>query len=161
MGSNGTIDDKRALAHLMDLLAIEGQSGREGKVAAAVKKRAVAAGCKPAWIGFDRVHEKIPGDFETGNLIIKLPGTVKAPRRLLMGHMDTVPLCRMLCALQMMIVHARDFDLPGKVLPGRNVACVGNHARTNDGDLVGHRILLGPYRVICSTRNKVIISRFL
>ena len=35
MGSNGSIDDKRALSHLMDLLAIEGLSGREGKVAEA------------------------------------------------------------------------------------------------------------------------------
>ena len=35
-----------------------------------------------------------PGDYEVGNLIIQLPGTVKGDRRLLMGHMDTVPLCR-------------------------------------------------------------------
>ena len=28
-----------------------------------------------------------------GNLIVKLPGTVRGPRRLLMAHMDTVPVC--------------------------------------------------------------------
>jgi tripeptide aminopeptidase len=69
-------------------------SGREGPVAAAVRRKARAAGCKPAWIRSDQVHRRIPFDFATGNLIIRLPGTRKAPRRLLMGHMDTVPLCR-------------------------------------------------------------------
>jgi tripeptide aminopeptidase len=29
-----------------------------------------------------------------GNLIVKLPGTMPGPRRLLMAHMDTVPVCR-------------------------------------------------------------------
>ncbi len=88
------IDERRALRHLMDLLAIEGLSGGETRVAAAVRKKAREAGCRPAWIRFDEVHRRIPGDFEIGNLIIRLPGTVRAPCRLLMGHLDTVPLCR-------------------------------------------------------------------
>ena len=33
------IDEARALHHLMDLLAIEGLSGREGKVAATVREK--------------------------------------------------------------------------------------------------------------------------
>jgi tripeptide aminopeptidase len=78
----------------MDLLSIEGLSGREGKVAAAVKKKLRAAGCKPSWIGHDQAHRRIPGDYEVGNLILKLPGTVAGDRLLFMGHMDTVPLCR-------------------------------------------------------------------
>ena len=88
------IDERKALAHLMELLAIEGLSGREGKVAAAIKKKARAAGCRPSWIGHDEAYKKIPADYEIGNLIIRLPGTYSAPRRLMMGHMDTVPLCR-------------------------------------------------------------------
>lgn len=88
------IDERRALAHLMDLLSIEGLSGREGPVAAAVRRKAREAGCRPSWIGADDVHRRIPGDFRQGNLIVRLPGTVPGPRRLLMGHMDTVPLCR-------------------------------------------------------------------
>ena len=32
--------------------------------------------------------------FEIGNLIVKMPGTVKAPRILFSAHMDTVPLCK-------------------------------------------------------------------
>lgn len=91
---NTTIDAGKATAHLMDLLAIEGLSGREGKVAAAIKARAIAAGCKRSWIAHDDAHRKIPGDYEIGNLIIKLPGTIAGPRRLFSGHMDTVPLCR-------------------------------------------------------------------
>lgn len=88
------IDEARALDHLMDLLAIEGLSGREGKVAAAVREKLVGAGCKPSWIGHDDANERIPGDYEVGNLIVDLPGTRPGRRRLFMGHMDTVPLCR-------------------------------------------------------------------
>jgi len=78
----------------MDLLSIEGPSGREGQVAAAIKQRLRAAGVRPAWMVHDQVQRKIPLDFEIGNLIVKLPGTVRGPRRLFIGHMDTVPLCR-------------------------------------------------------------------
>ena len=88
------IDETRALDHLMDLLAIEGLSGREGKVAGAVREKLVAAGCEPSWIGHDDANKRIPGDYEVGNLIVDLPGTRPGPRRLFMGHMDTVPLCR-------------------------------------------------------------------
>lgn len=88
------IDESRALDHLMDLLAIEGLSGREGKVAAAVREKLLAAGCEPGWIVHDDANERIPGDYEVGNLIVDLPGTRPGPRRLFMGHMDTVPLCR-------------------------------------------------------------------
>ena len=88
------IDEDRALEHLMDLLAIEGLSGREGKVAAAVREKLLAAGCEPAWIGHDDANERIPHDYEIGNLIVELPGTRPGPRRLFMGHLDTVPLCR-------------------------------------------------------------------
>ena len=88
------IDEARALDHLMDLLAIEGLSGREGKVAAAVREKLLRAGCEPSWIGHDDANERIPGDYEVGNLIVDLPGTRPGPRRLFMGHMDTVPLCR-------------------------------------------------------------------
>jgi len=91
------IDEKRALANLMDLLAIEGLSGGETRVAGEVKRRLRRAGCKASWMMHDRAHRKIParhGKFEIGNLIIRLPGTMRGPRRLLMGHMDTVPLCR-------------------------------------------------------------------
>jgi len=88
------IDERRALRNLMDLLAIEGLSGREGNVARAIRAKLTKAGCKAGWIKHDQANRKIPGDYEVGNLIVKLPGTRKGDRRLFMGHMDTVPLCR-------------------------------------------------------------------
>jgi tripeptide aminopeptidase len=86
------IDRERALSHLLDLLAVEGLSGHEGKVAATVRAKLLAAGCRPAWIEHDRVHERLSG-FEIGNLIVRIPGSAGG-RRLFMGHLDTVPLCR-------------------------------------------------------------------
>jgi len=94
MPRNDLVHEERAIGHLMDLLAVEGLSGREGKVAAAVGRKLRQAGCKPSWIRNDRAHERIPGDFEIGNLAVRLPGTVGGDRRLFMAHMDTVPLCR-------------------------------------------------------------------
>jgi len=88
------INERRAIAHLIDLLRIEGLSGSESDVAAAVRRKLRAAGCKASWIRSDDVQRKIPGDFDTGNLIVRLPGTPRAPRRLFVGHLDTVPLCR-------------------------------------------------------------------
>jgi tripeptide aminopeptidase len=96
MTGNATpqLDEARALGHLMELLAVEGLSGREARVVRAVRAKARAAGCKTAWIRTDDAHHRIRRDYEIGNLIIKLPGTVKGPRRLFSGHLDTVPLCR-------------------------------------------------------------------
>ena len=90
------IDKQRALTHLLDLLAIEGLSGREANVAAAVRAKLMAAGCRPEWIRHDNAHQRLEG-FEIGNLIVTLPGSGggnDGPRRLFMGHLDTVPLCR-------------------------------------------------------------------
>ncbi len=98
---NPTLDEGRAVQHLMDLLAIPGSSGREGAVARAVQLKLRAAGVRPAWMRFDHANERIartlgrdPRDFEVGNLIVRLPGTRTGPRRMFLGHMDTVPLCR-------------------------------------------------------------------
>jgi tripeptide aminopeptidase len=88
------IDTARALRHLTDLLAVEGPSGKERRVAAVLRRKLRAAGVRAAWIRHDRVHEKKPDAFEVGNLIVRLPGTVRGPRRMFLGHMDTVPLCR-------------------------------------------------------------------
>jgi len=91
------LSQKKAIEHLMSLLAIEGLSGREGKVSAEITRRLLRAGCKPAWIKSDNAHKRIGKNFETGNLIVKIPGKsalARLPRRLFSGHMDTVPLCR-------------------------------------------------------------------
>ena len=71
--------EARAVGHLMELLAIEGLSGQEGEVAKAVREKLESAGCKPAWIRHDTANKRIPGDYEVGNLIVKIPGNVRAP----------------------------------------------------------------------------------
>ncbi|MEN7973694.1 MAG: M20/M25/M40 family metallo-hydrolase [Verrucomicrobiota bacterium] len=88
------INKDKAMTHLLDLLAVEGPTGRESKVVAAITKKLIAAGCKKAWIKTDDAHRRLGEGFETGNLIVKLPGTTKAPRIMFSAHMDTVPLCK-------------------------------------------------------------------
>jgi len=86
--------DKNESYNLIDaLLHIRGLSGTETNVAAYIKKRLQSAGVSSAAITHDSAHKRSPLGGEIGNLIVKLPGTLKAPRRLLMAHMDTVPLC--------------------------------------------------------------------
>ena len=78
---------------LLDLLAIPGVSGQEKDVAERIVKWLREAGCPASAIAFDSAHTKTPLRGNVGNLIVKLPGTLPGPRRLLMAHMDTVPVC--------------------------------------------------------------------
>ena len=75
------------------MLAIRGGSCQEGAVADFITRRLLSAGVPQSAIRHDRAHRHSVFGGETGNLICKLPGAVRAPRRLLMAHMDTVPLC--------------------------------------------------------------------
>jgi tripeptide aminopeptidase len=86
-------DAAQAVDLVMQLMAIPGGSGQEKDVATFVVERLKAAGCPEAWIAFDRANEKTPSGGNVGNLIVKFPGTDRGPRRLLMAHMDTVPVC--------------------------------------------------------------------
>ncbi len=88
------VERDHALSHLLDLLAVEGPTGREAKVVAAITEKLIAAGCKKAWIKTDDAHKRLGDGYEIGNLIVKLPGTIKAPRIMFSAHMDTVPLCK-------------------------------------------------------------------
>ena len=88
------IDKDRALSHLMDLLAVEGPTGKESKVVQTITEKLLAAGCKKSWIKTDDAHKRLGEGYEIGNLIVRLPGTLKAPRIMFSAHMDTVPLCR-------------------------------------------------------------------
>ncbi|HSR88702.1 MAG TPA: M20/M25/M40 family metallo-hydrolase [Pontiella sp.] len=89
------VNNDQALKNLLDLLAIEGPTGQESKVAAAITKKLISAGCKKTWIKTDDAHKRLGDGYETGNLIVQLPGTVKgAPRIMFSAHMDTVPLCK-------------------------------------------------------------------
>jgi tripeptide aminopeptidase len=79
---------------VMQLMAIRGKSGEEVAVAEFVKRQLVQAGAKQSDIKFDTAHKKTPIEGEIGNMVFKLPGTMRGPRRLLMAHLDTVPTCQ-------------------------------------------------------------------
>lgn len=87
------IDADRALDLVTQMMAVPGKSGQEGRIAELIRRRLAAAGIPPAAISHDQVHRKSPAGGEVGNLIVKLPGTDRGRRRLLMAHIDTVPLC--------------------------------------------------------------------
>jgi tripeptide aminopeptidase len=86
-------DAARALDLVMRLMAVPGGSGEEGRVVDLIKSELRSAGAKPRDVETDDVAKRSPLGGEVGNLVFKLPGTFDAPRRLLMAHMDTVPLC--------------------------------------------------------------------
>jgi tripeptide aminopeptidase len=77
----------------MQLMSLPGLSGREGPVAQFIMDQLRKAGAPESAIVLDDAHRRTPLAGEVGNLILKLPGTLRAPRRLLMAHMDTVPIC--------------------------------------------------------------------
>ncbi len=84
----------RALQLAIQLMSLPGLSGEEAQVAKFITSQLVAAGADPQTIQTDQAHHKTPIAGDVGNLIFKLPGTIRGPRRLLMAHMDTVPICR-------------------------------------------------------------------
>lgn len=75
-------------------MAIRGKSCEEDAVVRHISDLLLDAGVPKSAIHVDQVHETSPAGGETGNLIVTLPGTFRAPRRLLMAHLDTVPLCQ-------------------------------------------------------------------
>lgn len=93
MSTTIPLDVKAAEDHLMKFLAVEGVTGQEAAIAAAVSDELKKVGVPASAIRFDNAHKKIPLPTQTGNLIVELPGTRKGPRMLFATHLDTVPLC--------------------------------------------------------------------
>lgn len=87
------LDVAGAEAHLMQFLSVEGVTGSEANIAAAVSDALKAVGVPASAIRFDDANTRIPLPTETGNLIVDLPGTSNGPRLLFSTHLDTVPLC--------------------------------------------------------------------
>src|SRR5206468_6186120 len=78
---------------VLDLMSIPAKSGEEAPVAAYIREMLLAAGAPADAIVTDNAQKQALIKGNIGNLILKLPGTVKGPRRLLTAHMDTVPIC--------------------------------------------------------------------
>ena len=87
------LDVTAAEEHLMRFLSVEGVTGHEAAIAAAVSDALKTAGVPASAIRFDDANTRIPLPTETGNLIVDLPGTRPGPRLLFSTHLDTVPLC--------------------------------------------------------------------
>jgi tripeptide aminopeptidase len=92
-GASATPDVKRAEKLALELMAIPAKSGEEAVVADYIREKLLAAGAPADAIATDNANERTLIKGNTGNLILKLPGTVKGPRRMLSAHMDTVPIC--------------------------------------------------------------------
>ena len=86
------ISEKAAIDRVMQLIAISGGSGTEQNVARAIQSMLEQAGIPTSAFSTDTAHKKSPAGGNTGNLFVKLKGTRTGPRRLLMAHMDTVPI---------------------------------------------------------------------
>ncbi|QIG50966.1 M20/M25/M40 family metallo-hydrolase [Nordella sp. HKS 07] len=94
MGSAAVpLDVASAEAHLMRFLSVEGVTGKEAAIAAAVSDELKKVGVPASAISFDDANKRIPLPTETGNLIVDLPGTKPGPRLMFATHLDTVPLC--------------------------------------------------------------------
>jgi tripeptide aminopeptidase len=87
------VDVKAAEDHLMKFLSVEGITGHEAAIAAAVSDELKKVGVPTSAIRFDTANKRIPVPTETGNLLVDLPGTRSGPRLLFATHLDTVPLC--------------------------------------------------------------------
>jgi len=87
------LSDAEALRLVMDMMAIPGRSGEEGGVAEFIRAQLAAVGIEPGALRDDAANRRIPQGGQVGNLVLKLPGTVRGPRRMLSAHMDTVPVC--------------------------------------------------------------------
>jgi tripeptide aminopeptidase len=86
-------DLARAQQLVLELMPIPGKSGEEAGVAEFIRSKLLAAGAPADAVFSDNAHQQSILKGNTGNLILKLPGTLKAPRRMLTAHMDTVPIC--------------------------------------------------------------------
>jgi len=84
---------KEAVDLVTAMMAVPGKPGHEAKIAEFIKSELKQIGIPDKAVSHDTANRKSPFGGEIGNLIVKLPGTIKAPRRLLMAHIDTVPLC--------------------------------------------------------------------
>jgi len=83
-----------ALDVFLKLCAIPGGSGQEHEVADFIIHQLKDAGIALQQISFDEAYRNCPiSESNTGNLFIKLDGNIDAPLRVLMAHMDTVPVC--------------------------------------------------------------------
>jgi tripeptide aminopeptidase len=87
------VSDIEAVDMVAEMMAIPGGSGQEAGVMEYIRGRLVDAGLPVDALVQDDAHRHTVIDGNVGNMVLKLPGTLRAPRRMLTAHTDTVPIC--------------------------------------------------------------------
>lgn len=87
------IDEDAAVRLVTEMMAIPGKSCEEGRIAEFIRDKLKKAGVPVESIVDDGANKRSPAGGVVGNTIVKIPGTRRGPRRLLMAHIDTVPIC--------------------------------------------------------------------
>ncbi len=143
-------DRNQAETLLLRFLAVEGVTGQEAAIAKEVTQALLEAGVPRKAIRHDDAHQRIPVPTQTGNLIVTLPGTLPGPRRLLMTHLDTVPLC----------AGAQPVRKGGRIVPAGKTALGGDN-RTGVACLVNtlatvlkHRLPYQPLTLLFTVREE-------
>jgi tripeptide aminopeptidase len=93
VSKKNAMTDAEALAMVMEMMAIPGKSGDEAAIMDYLRRKLKTAGAPASAIEMDDAHKRTPFGGQVGNLVLKLPGTVRGPRRMLSAHVDTVPIC--------------------------------------------------------------------
>src|SRR3989304_5761811 len=75
------VSDAEALRLVMTMMAIPGRSGEEAVVAEFIREQLRAVGITASQLRVDDAHRRSPIGGQIGNLVLKLPGTVRGPRR--------------------------------------------------------------------------------
>jgi tripeptide aminopeptidase len=88
-----SISDTEALALVMKMMAIPGRSGEEAAIMGFIRGKLIDAGVSQSALSFDDANRRTPLGGQVGNLVLKLPGTIRGSRRMLSAHVDTVPIC--------------------------------------------------------------------
>ncbi len=91
--ATNVIGDAEALALVMEMMAIPGRSGEEAAIMEFIHGKLADAGFSSTALSFDNANRRTPIGGQVGNLLLKLPGTICGPRRMLAAHVDTVPIC--------------------------------------------------------------------
>jgi tripeptide aminopeptidase len=87
------VDDAEALELVSEMMAIPGRSGEERAVMEFIRAKLTKAGVPANSLTVDDAQRRSPLGGQVGNLVLKLPGKISGPRRMLVAHVDTVPIC--------------------------------------------------------------------
>jgi tripeptide aminopeptidase len=87
------VSDAEALRMVMEMMALAGRSGEESAVVDFIRGALRGAGVAGGALAMDDAHRRSKLGGEVGNLVLKRPGTERGPRRMLVAHLDTVPIC--------------------------------------------------------------------